>query len=381
METTNIRGIDARCASQRLNSQKTLYHGTQNILNLFICGTGTVGSSLAGQIEHQQLRLLHENGLYLKVAGIANGKYALFRRDGIDLSTYKDLLPTAGIPSHPETLLNEILKMNLPGSVFIDCTASQSIAGLYNKLLSHGISVVAANKIAASSGYDNYLSLKQAARSRGVKFLFETNVGAGLPVISTINDLVNSGDKILKIEAVLSGTLNYLFNRVGAGIPFSRAVRMALDEGYSEPDPRIDLSGKDVVRKLVILGREAGYRLEQQEVETYPFVPEVLLKGNPDDFWKSLPLLDPAFEARRKELERTSRRLRYVARLEAGKASAGLQEIAPGHPFYNLEDSNNILMITTRRYRDYPMLIQGYGAGAGVTAAGIFANILSIANI
>ncbi len=256
-----------------------------------------------------------------------------------------------------------------------------TVGGMYKDLLMHNVSVVAANKIAASSEYENYRELKQIARQRGVKYLFETNVGAGLPIINTINDLIHSGDKILKIEAVLSGTLNYIFNKISADIPFSRTIKMAQEERYSEPDPRIDLSGKDVIRKLVILAREAGYRIEQSDVEKNLFVPDDFFEGSLDDFWKKVPSLDAGFEARRKVLEAENKHWRFVARLENGKASVGLQEVGVNHPFYGLEGSNNIILLTTERYKEYPMMIQGYGAGAGVTAAGVFADIMSIANV
>ena len=271
--------------------------------------------------------------------------------------------------------------MNIFNSVFVDCTASPDIASLYKDLLQHNISVVAANKIAASSAYENYRELKTIARQRGVKYLFETNVGAGLPIINTINDLIHSGDKILKIEAVLSGTLNYIFNKISADIPFSRTIKMAQEERYSEPDPRIDLSGKDVIRKFVILAREAGYRIEQEDVEKNLFVPNDFFEGSLDDFWKRVPSLDADFEARRQVLEKEHKHWRFVAKLEDGKASVGLQEVGANHPFYGLEGSNNIILLTTERYKEYPMMIQGYGAGAGVTAAGVFADIMSIANV
>ena len=270
------------------------------VLNLFICGVGTVGSSLIEQIHGQQERLKSERGLYLKVVGIANGHKAIFSRNGVDLENFRQDLEEKGMASSPQVLHDEIIGMNIFNSVFVDCTANNDIAGLYKEFLSHNIAVVAANKIAASSDYENYAELKHIARQRGVKFLFETNVGAGLPVINTINDLINSGDKILKIEAVLSGTLNFIFNKISAKVPFSETVRLAKEDGYSEPDPR---------------------------------------------------------------------------------AEVRLEEVDHNHPFYELEGSNNIILITTERYNEYPMLIQGYGAGAGVTAAGVFADIMSIANI
>lgn len=351
------------------------------VLNLFICGIGTVGSSLIEQIHSQQEKLKQERGLKLKVVGIANGHHALFTRSGIDLSNYHAELEEKGIPSSPQVLHDEIIGMNIFNSVFVDCTASPAIAGLYKDFLSHNIAVVAANKIAASAEYDIYAELKYIARQRGVKFLFETNVGAGLPVINTINDLINSGDKILKIEAVVSGTLNYIFNTISADTPLSQTIRKAKEEGYSEPDPRIDLSGKDVIRKLVILAREAGYRLNQEDVEKQLFVPDKYFEGSLDYFWKHIPELDADFEMRRQKLEAEDKRWRFVARWENGKATVALQEVGRSHPFYNLEGSNNIILLTTERYNEYPMLIQGYGAGAGVTAAGVFADIMSIANI
>ena len=350
-------------------------------LNLFVCGVGTVGGSLIEQIRMQQEKLMQENGLKLNVVGIADARHALFCREGLALDDYRTDLREKSIPSNPDVLRNEIVRMNIFNSVFVDCTASQAVADLYKDLLSHNVSVVAANKIAASSKYENYAELKRIARMRGVKFLFETNVGAGLPIINTINDLRNSGDKIVKIEAVLSGTLNYIFNTLCADVPFSQTVRMAQEARYSEPDPRIDLSGKDVIRKLVILAREAGYRLEQEEVEKNLFVPDAFFEGSLDDFWTRLPSLDADFEARRKVLEQQGKRWRFVARLEDGKGSVGLMEVDQAHPFYNLAGSNNIILLTTDRYKEYPMLIQGYGAGAGVTAAGVFADIMSIANI
>ena len=324
---------------------------------------------------------MKERNLKLKVVGIADRRKALFTREGIDLSNYKEELAEKGMSSSLQVLHDEIIGMNIFNSVFVDCTASGDVCSLYKGFLNHNISVVAANKIAASSEYEVYRELKDIARHRGVKFLFETNVGAGLPIINTINDLINSGDKIIKIEAVLSGTLNYIFNKISADVPFSRTIKMAQEERYSEPDPRIDLSGKDVIRKLVILAREAGYKLEQSDVEKHLFVPNEFFEGSLDDFWKNVPSLDADFEARRQRLESENKRWRFVARLENGKASVQLEEVGNSHPFYGLEGSNNIILLTTERYNEYPMMIQGYGAGASVTAAGVFADIMSIANI
>ena len=350
------------------------------VLNLFICGVGTVGSSLLEQIRGQREKLMQERGLKLNVVGIARGSKAMFCREGIDLDTYREQLEKAPA-SNIKTLHDEVIGMNIFNSVFVDCTASADVAGLYKDFLDHNISVVAANKIAASSEYEKYIELKKIARRRGVKFLFETNVGAGLPVINTINDLINSGDRILKIEAVVSGTLNFIFSTLSADCTLSQTIRLAKEKGYSEPDPRIDLSGKDVLRKLVILARESGYAIEQKDVECSLFIPQELFDGTIDQFWKKLPKLDADFEQRRARVEKEGKRMRFVARLENGKASIALAEVNKYHPFYNLQGSNNIILLTTERYKEYPMMIQGYGAGAAVTAAGVFADIMSIANI
>lgn len=350
------------------------------VLNLFLCGVGTVGSSLIAQLAQQSEKLKKERGLKLKVVGIASGHNAMFDREGISLENCREQLAHSA-PSDLNRLRDEVIGMNIFNSVFVDCTASSDVAGLYQEFLEHNISVVAANKAAASSDYATYQKLKSTARQRGVKFLFETNVGAGLPIIRTMNDLLNSGDKILKIEAVLSGTLNFIFNKISADVPFSETVRLAKEEGYSEPDPRVDLSGKDVIRKLVILAREAGYHIEQSDVEKHLFVPDSFFRGTLDEFWKNLPSLDADFERRRKVLESEGKRWRFVSRYENGKASVELCEVGREHPFYTLEGSNNIILLTTERYKEYPMQIQGYGAGAGVTAAGVFADIMSIANV
>ena len=373
--------INARYLRKSLNViHDSFFLSEYNVLNLFICGVGTVGGKLIEQIRSQYEQLKEHNRLKLNVVGIASSKNAIFSRDGIDLANYRELLKTSET-STPEKLRDNIIGMNIFNSVFVDCTASKDIAALYRSFLEHNVSVVAANKIAASSRYEDYAYLKDTAMRRGVKFLFETNVGAGLPVIGTINDLRNSGDKILKIEAVLSGTLNFIFNAISADVPFSETVRMAKENGYSEPDPRLDLSGTDVIRKLVILTREAGYRVEQADVEKHLFVPDDYFQGTLDEFWKRLPQLDADFERRRRLLEAEGRRWRFVATMDGGKTSVELKAVNSTHPFYNLEGSNNIILLTTERYKDYPMQIQGYGAGASVTAAGVFANIMSIANV
>ena len=386
---TNISFVvDGKFLRKSLNVlHDSFFLSEYKVLNLFICGIGTVGGMLLEQIRTQQQYLMQTKRLKLNVVGISDVDNFVLDRDGIDLDNYEKIL-RAGFPANTEHMRDEIVKMNIFNSVFVDCTASRQIAQLYQTFLEHNISVVAANKIAASSDYDSYIKLRQTARDRGVWFRYETNVGAGLPIIGTINDLCNSGDKILKIEAILSGTLNFIFNEIAADVPFSETVRRAKEQRYSEPDPRIDLSGTDVIRKLVILTREAGYKVEQDDVEKHLFVPDSYFEGSIDDFWKKLPELDADFEARRKVLEAENKRWRFVATMEADeqnpssfKTSVALKEVPYGHPFYGLEGSNNIVLLTTERYKEYPMLIQGYGAGAAVTAAGVFANIMSIANI
>ena len=351
------------------------------MLNLFIIGVGTVGGHLLEQIELQQQKLMKQNGVKINVVGVADINKILIRREGLDLNTCIQDLYSSGMDTSVELIKDEILKMDIFNSVFVDCTASAEIAGLYQTLLNNNISVVAANKIAASSLYENYALLKETARKRGIKFLFETNVGAGLPIISTINNLINSGDRIFKFEAVLSGTLNFIFNTISEDITLSQAIKMAVDARYAEPDPRIDLSGTDVIRKLVILAREAGCEVEQSDVKTYLNIPEKYFKGSIEDFWKHIPELDAEFEENRKKIAANGKRLRFVASMNNGVCEFGPMEIGSRHPFYELEGSNNIIMISTERYHDYPMIIKGYGAGAEVTAAGVFADIISIANI
>ena len=379
---TNISFVvDAKYLRKSLNVlHDSFFLSEYKVLNLFICGIGTVGGNLIEQINSQYKKLKETRQLKLKVVGIASSKKAIFNRDGIDLRTYKELMEKAE-PSSVKRLRDEVIGMNIFNSVFVDCTASADVAALYQDFLDHNISVVTANKIAASGPYSDYRRLKQTALQRGIKFLFETNVGAGLPIIGTINDLLNSGDNILRIEAVLSGTLNFIFNTLSDKVSFSETVRQAKEMGYSEPDPRIDLCGKDVIRKLVILTREAGYQVEQDDVEKRLFMPDSFFEGSLDDFWHNLPSLDADFESRRKVLEAEGKRWRFVAKMEGGKTSVSLEAVGQHHPFYGLEGSNNIVLLTTERYKEYPMLIQGYGAGASVTAAGVFANIMSIANI
>ena len=346
------------------------------VLNIFIAGVGLVGSNLLEQIRLQQQTLMKNNSLQIRVVGATNSRRFVVNRDGLDLTTYKQELEHSRNESSPERFRDEILRMNIFNSVFVDCTASAEVAGIYKDLLEHNVSVVAANKIAASSSYERYAELKSIARKRGVKFLFETNVGAGLPIINTISDLINSGDRIIKIEAVVSGTLNFIFNEMSATVPMSRAIRMAQEAGYAEPDPRVDLSGTDVIRKL-----EAGYRVEQADVKKELFIPEKYFEGSVEEFWRRIPEVDADFEQRRRRLEAAGLRWRFVACMENGRTEVSLREVDSESPFYHLAGSNNVILLTTERYKEYPMQIKGYGAGASVTAAGVFADIISIANI
>ncbi len=350
-------------------------------LNVFLLGIGLVGGNLLEQIKQQQPKLLKEKHLKIKLTGVGNSKKMLFDREGIDIESFREKMMVEGDQSGLEEFKNEIIRMNLYNSIFVDCTANDKAADLYAELLSANISIVTANKVAASSEFENYALLKKIAKRKGAKFLFETNVGAGLPIITTLNDLVNSGDTILKIEAVLSGTLNFIFNTISETVPLSKTIRMAKDQGYAEPDPRIDLSGVDVARKLLILVRESGYQFDMKDIKINTFIPDQYFNGSVDDFWKGIPAMDAEFEASRKKLAADGRFWRFVAKFEDGKAEIGLQEITAGHPFADLQGSNNLVMFTTERYHDFPMMIKGYGAGAVVTAAGVFADIIRVSNI
>lgn len=355
---------------------------SENIeLNVFLMGIGTVGGKLLQQLQKQQEKLLKEKHLKIKLTGVANSRKMIFNRDGIDIATFRENLDNSDKTSSIQGFANEIKEMNIYNSVFVDCTASDLVASIYKDILRSNVSIVTANKAAASSDYKNYAEIKKIAKQKGVKFLFETNVGAGLPIINTLNDLVNSGDKILKIEAVLSGTLNYIFNTISTEIPLSKTIKMAKENGYSEPDPRIDLSGIDVARKVLILARESGYPIEMDDIRINRFIPDSFFEGSLDDFWNNISQLDNEFEEKRKKLVSENKKWRFVAQFENQIAEVGLQEVDFKHPFYDLEGSNNLVMYTTERYNQFPMLIKGYGAGASVTAAGVFADLIKVSNI
>ena len=316
----------------------------------------------------------------LNLVGVGGRSKSVYDIAGIDPANYRATLNASEEEGGIDHMMRRILELNVFNAVFVDCTASADVAAHYRALLEHHVHVVTANKVAASGPYEDYAALKDIARRRGVKFLFETNVGAGLPIIGTIGDLIASGDRIKSIEAVLSGTLNYVFNTLSAEVPLSEAVRLAQANGYSEPDPRMDLCGMDVVRKITILARESGYRVETSDIAIEPFLPAELFEGSTEAFMEALPQLDAAFERERQRLVAEGKCWRYVAEWKDGKGSVGLREIPIGHPLYQLEGSNNIVCLTTARY-DTPMIIRGYGAGAAVTAAGVFADVMRVANI
>jgi aspartokinase/homoserine dehydrogenase 1 len=350
-------------------------------VNLFVAGTGLVGSSLLKQLQKQAKVLIDEHYLKIKLLGITNSRKMLVDIKGISLDSCRDLLKDEGVKADITEFVRQIKKMNLRNSVFIDCTADPKVAGVYGEALTDYISVVTANKIACSSEYTYYQRLKSIANERGVRFMYETTVGAGLPIIKTISDLVLSGDKIFKIEAVLSGTLNFVFNEMSSELPLSRAIRKAKELGYTEPDPRVDLSGTDVVRKILILSREAGLKLEQKDVEIKRFLPEECFEGDLNDFYRKVEALDHEFEKKRLELVKLKKKWRFFATLDNGKARVGLVEVGQDHPSYYLEGSNNIVLLTTERYMELPMVIKGYGAGADVTAAGVFADLMRVVNV
>jgi len=350
-------------------------------LYLFQVGIGTVGNILLQLLAKQREKLLSEHRLKINLIGVSNSRKMLLKADGIELSDYRNELDHEGEQANISSFVIKMKQMNMRNSVFIDCTANDFVPSHYHEILDSFISVVTANKIACSSEYPLYLKLKQTAKKRNVRFNYETNVGAGLPIINTINDLIISGDKILKLEAVLSGTLNFVFNTLSAESPLSETVLKAKELGYSEPDPRIDLSGIDVVRKLLILSREAGYPLEKQDVTVESFLPAECFEGSVDDFFVKLKKYDADFETKRIELVKNNRKWRFVATFDHGRASVGLQTVDASHPAFSLDGSNNIVLITTERYNELPMIIKGYGAGAEVTAAGVFSYLMRVANV
>ncbi|MDM7923553.1 MAG: bifunctional aspartate kinase/homoserine dehydrogenase I, partial [Pyrinomonadaceae bacterium] len=349
-------------------------------INLFIAGVGTVGSRLLEQIAKQHDHIADELRLNLRVVGIANSKQALIDEEGLDAETAASLLSSAP-RSDIGSFTDEILKLNLRNSVFVDITASSDVVATYPKLLERSVSVIACNKVAASSEYESYRRLKDTAREYNANFFFETNVGAGLPIITTLNDLLRSGDRVNRIEAVLSGTLNFVFNNYDGSRTFADIVRQAQAEGYTEPDPRLDLSGTDVARKILILAREAGNRLEMADIENEGFLPESCLEGSVDDFYKELARNEEHFRGLLDAAVADGKKLKYIASFSDGKASVGLEQIGPDHNFANLSGKDNAVLFYTNRYAEQPLVVKGAGAGADVTAAGVFADIIRASRI
>jgi len=350
-------------------------------VNLFVAGTGLVGSSLLKQLYKQAPMLLEEHYFKIRLIGLTNSRKMIIDNKGIPLDSCRDKLRDEGIKADIAGFVGQIKALNLRNSVFIDCTADPRVSEIYGEALTGYISVVTANKIACSSEYTYYQRLKTIAHEKGVRFMYETTVGAGLPIIKTISDLVLSGDRIYKIEAVLSGTLNFVFNELSSELPMSKAIRKAREKGYSEPDPRTDLSGTDVVRKILILAREAGYNLDMKDVEVKRFLPESCFEGDLNNFYSQVEKLDSWFEKRRLEMKKDRKKWRFFATLDGGKARVELAEVGEDHPSYYLEGSNNIVLLTTERYKELPMVIKGYGAGADVTAAGVFADLMRVVNV
>lgn len=350
-------------------------------INLFIAGTGLIGSTLLNQVRNQYEKLSQENRLDIHVVGITNSRKMLFQNDGLPLTDTLAVLNKNGEPSNLSQFLKRMMELNLSNSIFVDCTASEDVASLYQNLLESNISIVTPNKKANSGSVEKYKQLKKSAQVHGSRFLYETNVGAGLPVINTINDLLLSGDTVIRIEGVLSGTLNYIFSSFAKGTQFSEVVREAKNKGYTEPDPRDDLSGVDVARKILILARETGIIAELSDIQIQSLVPkECEGDMSVDEFFTTLQKHDDKFEALRTEAEGKNQKLRYEATFENGKINVGLKAVSQEHPFHSLSGSDNIILLTTERYQERPMIIRGPGAGAEVTAAGVFADIIRIGN-
>jgi bifunctional aspartokinase / homoserine dehydrogenase 1 len=356
------------------------FETTSKQLNLFVIGTGNVGSKLLAQLKQQQQYLQKELRVQVKLRGLANSRKMLLSEDSIDLKTWKEDLDAAE-PMDKQKFFQNIQSRNLRNAVFVDITASEEIAKCYDSLLQKSVSIVACNKIACSSAYEEYQKLKSLANSYNAQFFFETNVGAGLPVISTLNDLLRSGDQVRSIEAVLSGTLNYVFNNYKGEEDFATIVKRAQDEGYTEPDPRLDLSGTDVMRKIMILARESGEALEMKGITNHSFMPPSCMEGDVNNFYNEMRRHEDHFKKLYLEAASAGKKLKFVAKYENGKASVGLQQVSPDHGFYHLYGKDNVVLFYTNRYPAQPLMIKGAGAGAEVTASGVFADIIRAARV
>lgn len=374
--------IDKQDESKALNAiHDSFFLSDTKRIHVFMVGVGLIGGTLLKQIEEQRETLKSQNGLEITIAGLANTKKMVFAEDGIDLNLWKSTLDESQEVSDSQAFVDKMIEMNLSNSIFIDNTADGKIPDLYEQIFNASISVATPNKVAASSAYDQYNKLKQLAKRNNVQFLFETNVGAGLPVISTLRNLIQSGDNIIKIEAVLSGSVSFIFNSFDGSKAFSQLVTDAKELGYTEPDPRDDLSGADVARKITILAREAGYKVETSDVVIHPILPERCLNAKDvASFFEILKEEDPYFTQLLLKAKADHGLLRFIAKAENGKISCGVEVVGPESPFYNLGGSDNMIVFTSQRYKQRPLVVRGPGAGAEVTAAGVFAEIISAGN-
>jgi aspartokinase/homoserine dehydrogenase 1 len=371
--------IEQPDVAKALNSlHEAFFLSDRKVAHVFLVGTGLIGSTLVKQLDDQFEKLSRESKLEIKIIGIANSRKMLFGEPGLELKECVSKMKGEGEGMNLPEFVSRMIKLNLPNSIFVDCTSSELVANLYHEILDANISIVTPNKKANSGDCARYKLLKETASKKSVRFLYETNVGAGLPVINTLNDLLLSGDQVVRIEAVLSGTLNFLFSSFKEGTVFSDIVKEARQKGYTEPDPRDDLSGMDVARKILILSRETGLELELNDITVENLVPPDCQGGTVDDFFFQLKNHDAEFEKMRASAEAKGEKLRYMAILEKGVVKVRLTSVGSEHPFYSLSGSDNIILLTTSRYHDRPMVIRGPGAGAEVTAAGVFADIIRI---
>ncbi|MFT3903423.1 MAG: bifunctional aspartate kinase/homoserine dehydrogenase I [Niabella sp.] len=378
------KNISAVLATQDVRKAINVLHeaffeATYKQVNLFITGTGNVGGRLLEQLARQAPSLRESKHMVIRVVGLSNSRNMAFHAEGIDLENWEELLAN-GEPTSVQSFVEKAIDFNLRNSIFVDVTANAAVAEVYAQLLEKSISVVACNKIAASSEYENYKHLKNLAGEYNCKFLFETNVGAALPVIGTLSDLVSSGDEVKRIEAVLSGTLNFVFNHYDGKKSFAEVVKQAQDEGYTEPDPRLDLGGTDVMRKILILAREAGFAMQMEDIVNHSFMPEACMKGSVEEFYACMAQHEAHFKQLVDEAAANNSKLKFVASFNEGKASVGLQHINPSHDMYHLYGKDNIVLFYTARYAEQPLVIKGAGAGADVTASGVFADIVRAAN-